>query len=238
MEAITTILGDVLRAEGFSVWIGAILTLMVYSYLLGDNPLSRLAKHLLVGTAVAYGAVIAYHQVLYPSLLRPLQKDPSANWYLVIALVLGLLLLTKSTPSFSFLGNVSIGFMLGVGAGLAMGGAMVGTLLPQVQATTLSLYPTDYGPGLTGTVGAFSALVIVVGTVATLLSFQFTRRHETAAAARTVNRFLDGARKLGRFFLLLAFGALLGNGILTALTLLIGRLQFLFGTWLSITGGR
>jgi len=236
MTAITATLGDVFRAEGFGIWIGAILTLMVYSYLLGDNPLFRLAQHILVGTAVAYGAMIAYHQVLQPDLLSPLQENPRANWYLGIALVLGLLLLAKVSPSFSYMGNVSVGFMLGVGTGLAIGGALVGTLLPQVQSSIVSLYPSDYGAGMKGLQGAFSALVIVVGTVCTLLAFQFTRGSQTAPAGRLINSTLGITRKVGRFFILLAFGALFGGGILTALTLLIGRIQFLLGDWLSVIG--
>lgn len=236
MNAITAVLGDILKAEGLGIWIAAIVTLMVYSYLLGDNPLFRLAQHLLVGIAVAYGAIIAYHQVLQPFLLNPLRDDPEAQWFLGIPLVLGLLLLTKASPSFSFLGNVSIGFLLGVGAGLAMGGALIGTLLPQVKSTFLSLYPGDYGEGTPGLLGAFSSLVIVVGTIATLLAFQFTRRRSEAGGARVINGLLGSWRKLGRLFLLVAFGAIFGNGILTALTLLIARLQFLLGDWLSLIG--
>jgi len=234
MGVITAVVGDLLKTQGLGVWIGALLTLMVFSYLLGDNPLFRLSQHLLVGIAVAYGAIVAYHQVLLPFLMTPLREDAAANLYLGIPLVLGLLLLTKVTPSFSFLGNVSVAFMLGVGAGLAMGGALVGTMVPQVKATFLSLYPTDYGEGAKGLVGAASSLVIVVGTVATLLSFQFTERDGTDRGARAINGFFRGMRKLGRLFLLIAFGAIFGNGILTTLTLLIARLQFLLGDWLSL----
>ena len=43
--------------EFIGLIVGFILTLLVFSYLLGDNPLYRIAIHLLVGTSAAYAAV-------------------------------------------------------------------------------------------------------------------------------------------------------------------------------------
>ena len=70
------------------IWVAAVLTIMVYSYLLGDNPLYGLAEHLLVGSAVAYAVIVAVHSVLIPRLIVPLR---SGNWLYVIPLVLGVL---------------------------------------------------------------------------------------------------------------------------------------------------
>ena len=40
------------------VALGLVLTLMIYSYLLGDNPLFRLATHVMAGIGTAYAAVV------------------------------------------------------------------------------------------------------------------------------------------------------------------------------------
>ena len=40
--------------------VAAILTFMVWSYLLGDNPAFRIAEHLFVGTAIGFAVLVAW----------------------------------------------------------------------------------------------------------------------------------------------------------------------------------
>ena len=68
-------------------------------------------------------------------LVVPLVSDPTGNGLLFIPLVLGLLLLLKLRTAWSPFGNLPIGFLFGVGSALAIGGALSGTLLPQIIAT-------------------------------------------------------------------------------------------------------
>ena len=78
------------------VWMAALLTIMVYSYLLGDNPLYRLAEHVFIGSSVAYAVVVVIHGVLGPLLFKPLTSDKTGERLLaVVPLVLGLLLWAK-----------------------------------------------------------------------------------------------------------------------------------------------
>ncbi|HEX7617878.1 MAG TPA: hypothetical protein VF480_04070, partial [Verrucomicrobiae bacterium] len=93
------------------VWVGAILTLLVFSYLLGDTPLFRIAQAIFVGIAVGYGGTAAIYLVLAPKLIEPLISDTAKNWPLFVPLVLGLLLFTKLRPAWAPLGNLSIGFL-------------------------------------------------------------------------------------------------------------------------------
>ena len=58
--------------ELISALIGLILTLMVFSYLIGDNPLFRIAVYLFIGVASGYAATIVWHNVLVPKLFQPL----------------------------------------------------------------------------------------------------------------------------------------------------------------------
>jgi hypothetical protein len=51
-------MGELLGSDFIWVWIAALLTMMVYSYLLGDNPLYRLAEHVFIGSSVAYAVVV------------------------------------------------------------------------------------------------------------------------------------------------------------------------------------
>ncbi|MFQ5886612.1 MAG: hypothetical protein ACE5II_05205, partial [Anaerolineae bacterium] len=78
--------------ELLGTWVAALLTLMVFSYLVSDNPLYRLAEHLFVGSALGYAIVVAIQDVLLPR-LSTLARDPVTYWHLFIPLLLGLLLL-------------------------------------------------------------------------------------------------------------------------------------------------
>ena len=218
--------------------VAMILTLFVFSYLLGDNFLYRLAENLFVGVAVGYAAVVAFHKIIVPKLFSPLIDALTAgDWgqalLPAIALVFGLLLLTKPLKRLSWLGSLSIALLLGVGAALAISGALLGTLLPQIDATAnLAGYTTRYGPGL----GLFSGLVLFVGTTGVLLHFHFG----TGGKGR-LSRFRDQLVRawggLGRWFILIAFGAILATTFMARLSLLTGRMQFLLDSVRRLMGG-
>lgn len=211
--------------ELWGTWLAAILTLMVFSFLLSDNPLFRLAEHLLVGTTLAYATVVAVHQVLLPRLITPLAGDPQGNWHLAVPLLLGILLLFKASRGLSWVGNTSLAFLFGVGAALAIGGGLGSSLLPQVQDTIVSLSPADLGPG--GGAQAIDNLVLVLGTLATLAYFSFTTRFREGVPQRITFG-------LGRGFIMVTLGALFANLAISRLSLFLERLQFLLGDWLGM----
>ncbi|MEN4099916.1 MAG: hypothetical protein ROW52_08335, partial [Anaerolineaceae bacterium] len=70
------------------IWtiVGFILTLMVFSYLFGDNPLFRLTTYLFIGVTAGFSAVMVIYHVLMPRLLFPLLEDPLGpqNWVVIV----------------------------------------------------------------------------------------------------------------------------------------------------------
>jgi hypothetical protein len=218
--------------------VAAILTLFVFSYLLGDNVLYRLAEHLFIGVSVGYTLVVAFHMVLASRLLIPFAEavgegDGTKLVMVSIPLVLGLLLLTRPIRPISWLGSISVAFLLGVGAALAIGGALVGTLLPQVEATAeVTSYSERYGPGI----GLFSGLFVLVGTIGVLLHFHFSRGQEgpLAGLREGLVRVWGG---LGRWVILITFGALLATTFMSRLSLLVGRIEFLIDSVRGLLGG-
>jgi hypothetical protein len=209
------------------VWAGAILTLLVFSYLLGDTPLFRIAQALFVGVAVGYGATVAIYLVLFPDLIDPLLTNTTSNWPLFIPLVLGLLLFTKLRTSWASLGNLSIAFLFGVGGALAIGGALGGTLLPQLGATVVSLAPAQ---GLDTLV---NNLLLVFGTIGAFLSFRFITSTERRPL-RTLDAIGRGWGYVGRWFVLIAFGAIFADTAISRVSILIGRVYYLLHNWLQV----
>jgi len=215
--------------ETIGPFIAAGLTLMVFSYIFGDNVLFKLATHIFVGVAVGYAMIVVWHQVFYPAL-------SSGNVVSVLpALILCVLLIFKIRPTqggvTNVLGSLALAFVLGVGVALAIGGALLGTLLPQISAmVNISLNPNHY-PDTENEVGLvlwLNNIIMVLGAIGTFFYFTFTVRSQG---------FLGGLREgfvrfwagMGRLMLIFTLGALFANAFSSRVALLISRLQFLTG---------
>src|SRR5512140_3643941 len=119
-----------------------LFTLMIFSYLIGDNPLFRIAIYIFVGVSAGYVAVVAFWQVLWPALLRPFfTGSMMQKGTLLVPFVLSGLLLMRGWPSLSRLGMPAMGVLVGAGAAAAVGGAVLGTILPQLNATASGFAP-------------------------------------------------------------------------------------------------
>ncbi len=207
------------------IWtiVGFVLTLLVLSYVIGDNPLFRLVSYLFVGIASGAVAVIAIYQVIWPKLILPILRG---DYLTLIPLLLSLLLIAKLFPRFSFLGNFSMAYLVGAGAAVAVGGAVMGTLISQTHAliTPFSLATAAASENLISQFveGGF----ILVGTLATLFYFQFSARVQ---ANQSIQRpqFVEVAGKLGQAFIAITFGALLAGVFGSAISALVERLAFL-----------
>lgn len=210
-------------------FIAAALTIMVFSYIFGDNLLFKLATHIFVGVAVGYAIIVIWYEVFVPA-IRP------GNIVTALpALILCFLLIFKIRPTqgrtASALGNIPLAFVLGIGVALAIGGAIFGTLLPQVSATmNISLNPNHY-PDTDSQVGLvvwLNNIIIILGTVGTFFYFTFAvRAHGLLGGLREgFVRFWAG---MGRLMIIFTLGALFANTVSSRVALLISRLQFLAG---------
>lgn len=200
-------------SELFGLFIGLLLTLFIYSYVVGDNPLYRLAVHILVGVSAAYAAVVTVQQVLLP-VMTQIRQNPTdqASLLWVIPLFFVLFLLLKRVPSLTWLGNSAVALLIGVGAATALVGALAGTLWPQITAVSTTDTPR------------FQSLIIAVLTILTLFTFQFTGKTENGQWKRPF--WQQSAAQIGRAILTITFGALFAALINTSLILLSSRLDF------------
>ena len=209
--------------ELISGLVGLLLTLMVFSYLIGDNPLFRIAVYLFIGVASGYAATVVWHYVLVPKLFQALG---SFNPLAIIPLILGLSLLTKLLPRISWIGSFAMAVLVGVGAAAAVGGALIGTLLPQAQA---AIDGFDFRSTEGGT-NAFLQLaeggVMFLGTVFTLASFHFSAGRAADGAPKR-NPIIEGIAWVGRIFIAITLGALFAGVYVSALTAMIERLSFI-----------
>ena len=195
--------------------IGAVLTLCVLTYLIGDNVFFRLAVYVLIGASAAYAAVVVIFDVLIPRIQQG-ATNPGMLVVTIIALILGAMLLFKVSPRLAWLGNLPVGYLVGVGAATVLGGAIIGTLGPQIVATGA---PATSPSG--GSADDLLNFIVVVGTIVTLLSFGYyrTQRNVALQAINVVGR---------RFFLMVALGATFALVFMASATLLFDRIYAIY----------
>lgn len=193
---------------------GAVLTLMIFSFLLGDNFLYRIAIHILIGAAAAYILLTAIENVLIPWFNLMILAQPVELPRLAVGLLpfmVGILLFFKASGRFVGLGNLGLMVVLGIGAGLALWGAISGTLFPLALETIRQFTPQNVVDGLVG----------LVGTVTVLVYFTYlgVRR-----AGGEVEQILPVRVTgwIGQAFVMITLGATYGLLILSALTVLTG----------------
>lgn len=205
---------------GFGVITAAGFSLALYSFLYKDNPLFKFAEHVFVGVAAAY----SFGQVGYPTLygelfatlLHPAPGAAQSGGWLLVPTVLGLLMLTRVSRRLGWLSRYPFAFVVGLGAGLAIPRSISSFLLAQIEPT---LRP------LTWSVEGLNLAIILVGVVSVLIYFFFSVEH-TGVVGRI--------SRVGIWFLMVSFGASFGYTIMARLSLLIGRVSFLFSDWLHL----
>lgn len=204
--------------------ISFILTLMILSYLIGDNPLFKMAVYIFVGVSAGYAAAVAWQHVLLPKLVEPLLSgSPQQRLLLLVPLLLGLLLLGKLSPRFARLGNPALAFLVGTGAAVAILGAIFGTIFPQTAAS-IDLFDTHSGGNLAGRL--MIAIVFLIGTTTTLIYFQFSSRATPTGPQRS--RLVSALSWVGKGFIAITLGVLFAGVFTAALTALIERISSLW----------
>jgi len=219
-----------MSGEVVGVWIGAILTLGIFSFLYKDNPFYKFSEALFVGVSAGYWFVVTFWQYFLPKLIDNLALAYTVlavegridyHWVYILGGGLGILMLLRLFPSVGWLSRWSLAFIVGTTAGLQFTRYLESNGIIQVKGTIL---PLIVGGDLNTTIGN---IVIVVGTFCGLIYFFFSKEHRGA---------FGGAARIGVWFLMITFGALFGYTVMSRMSLLIGRMDYLFSNWLHLIG--
>jgi hypothetical protein len=213
------------------IWLGAFLTLCVFSFLYRDNVFYQLAEHLMVGLSAGYYLNVLYWNVFKPNVIDQAGQDIAAGqWFAlfmtIFVALLGLLMLSRlPIPFLRPVGWVSrwpMALAIGISSGMAIPTTLEAYILRQVAGgVSVSVIP---GPGVPWHL-ALGAIVLVLGTITALIYFFFSLPHRGVVGA--------GA-KIGIWVLMIGFGASFGYTVMGRLSLLIGRVLFLLKDWLGL----
>ncbi len=205
--------------ETIGLWASFILTLMIFSYLLGDNLLYRLAVYVFAGLAAGYSAIVTWDGVIVPWLQDTLLQPNATLDQLALGvapLLVGLLLLARSwSPRGDGLSRLALAFLIGVGTAVALNGAVHGTLLPMLRSTGEGVVPGD-----------LNSILLAAGVVCTLAWFQYQARRRPEGPDRR-RPHVQLLAVVGQGIIVVTLGAIYAAAILTSLTIFSERLGFL-----------
>jgi hypothetical protein len=206
--------------------ISLIFTLMIFSYILGDNFLFRIATYIFVGVSSAYVAVLLLQSIIIPKLLMPfLSGNINTILFTIVPLLLSGMLIFKLFPKTNRLGTLPMAIIVGAGVGVMLTGSILGTLIPQTTSTF------NFASS-----GWFTGFILLIGTVTTLLYFQFTTKKQIQAIEQKQN-FMFYLNQVGGGFIAIALGSIFAGIILSAILALITRFTFIMQFFSSIMNG-
>jgi hypothetical protein len=218
--------------EWWQTIIAGISTLAIFSFLLKENPFYRFFEHVFIGVAAAIGISQQIRTFVLPDLIKPLlgwnrPSLPDGTWLvpydqrsllLIIPMIFGLLYYFILSRRHVWLAQLTIGFSLGVGGGLAFKG-FVNEVFPQIADSWRPLYV----PG--SWIESFNNCLFAAVLFSSLCYFFITFR-------RSPGGFVDRSSAAGRYFMMGCFGAFFGSTIMARMALLVERLQFLIEQWI------
>ncbi len=221
--------------------LGVVLTLMILLYLIiGDNALFRLVTYTFIGIASGYVAVLVIFQVLIPRISVLLTSSQLVLFSLgLIELLLGGLLVFKLWRGTSFLGTPGMAILVGVGAAVTIGGALFGTIFGQISGSSAAFNLAASQPGEDPWLRLGWGAFVLVGTISTLVYFQFSARTRPAAPVSAETRprraaVLELTAQIGQIFIGITLGAMFAGVFTAAVSALVERVGFLYNFVISL----
>jgi hypothetical protein len=161
----------------------------------------------------------------------------SYNFIYYLPVILGLLLLMRLSRQHGWIARWPLAFIVGTTAGLNFVRYLRSDFIEQVSATFVPLLVDWQGTGRfladfdLSASGQFVAIVanwvIFLGVVTGLIYFFFSKEHSGV---------FGRASRVGIWILMITFGASFGYTVMGRISLLVGRITFLFRDWLGIGG--
>lgn len=238
--------GSFSSAQGIGILTAAWLTICIFSFLYKDNPMYRLAEHVMVGLAMGYMTIyyalqileLRWYNRLFLGELNPGEalfgSAAAFRYAMVIPAFFGILMWCRVVPKIAWLSRWSMAVVIGLGSGIAIPWTIQGNITTQLLVATK--LPMNYVIALRE--GPLPELniadlpywqvgvpILIIGTVCGLIYFFFSVPHRG---------LIGKSASLGIWILMIGFGASFGLTVMARLSLFIGRILFLFKNWMQL----
>lgn len=219
------------------VWIAALFTLFVLSFLFKDNPFYKIAESVFVGVSAAYWMVLGFWRTLVPNLLAQVFPDTMRSWCMpglseyaatdlvyVVPLILSVMLLWRLSPKGGWISRWPMAFFIGTFCGLRLVSFLHADFLSQIRNSIIPLVVDSQGmSGMDAFWESVKNVILVIGVLACIVYFFFSFEHKGV---------VGGTARLGIWFLMVTFGAAFGYTVMGRIALLAIRIEFLLDDWL------
>ncbi|RYG32438.1 hypothetical protein EON81_20670 [bacterium] len=219
---------------------GVIATVGLYSVLYKENKFYRFFEHVFLGLASGWTLVSLWTETLKANWWDKMMGSTAeagapavmGNWAYVLLLPIGLTGYLVFSRKNNWMSRIPIGIILGLWSGQQIqvwwntyGPQIDGTLKPILPNTTSSFtVPLEPAPGAVYPSQAITNFLFVA-TVLCVLSYFLFSFDVKSKAVRT-------ASNMGRYLLMIGFGAIFGSTVMMRFTLLIDRMYFIWIEWL------
>jgi len=203
---------------GYLAWNGlaTLLTLAIFSFLLGDNPIYKFAERLWVGITTGYWTMLLYHQGFRDKVILPIFER--GQWYYLIPVALGILMWFRLSPKLGYLSRYALGFYVGIATGVYIPLTLRAFVFLQVEGTIRPIHATWAG---------LNFALVLIGIICSLTYFFFSKPHTGVFGVMS---------KTGIYTLMIGFGSGFGLTVMGRVALLVQRILFLREYLISLWG--
>ena len=238
---------------------GVLSTIGLYSVLYKETKFFRFFEHIFLGLAAGYAIVALWKETLYPQWWQKMvgQLDEHTGalaspsyWVYILLLPIGLMGYTVFSRKHNWMSRIPIGIIIGLWAGQQVQ-IWWQTYGPQLYASMQPIFPTTFDSfvkpvtaGLTPAqvaainsniypTQAINNLIFVVTVLAAFTYFLYS--------FEVKSKFILGFNKMGRWMLMIGFGAIFGSTVMARFALVIDRMFYIWIEWVQSVqhlGGR
>ena len=213
--------------ELVGIWVAALLTLGIFSFLYKDNPVYKICESIFIGVSAGYWAIAnffdALHKKFWIGVFPAEGTDP--DYFLWGGAILGVLMLLRLSSKIGWIARWPLALIVGATAGLYMMTYFVSNGMKLVESTMRDVVVYLPNTDIISWGETIGSILIVIGVVSGLVYFFFSKEHKG---------LFGQTAKVGIWFLMITFGAHFGYTVMSRMSLLIGRIDFLFRDWLHL----
>jgi len=177
-------------------------SLIVWSALYRDNPFFKVSQRLIVGLYLGY-TITSGLDVLYNRIYTPFFIEGNFTILLLLGTLLGILSLARLIKGVQWISRYPISVLAGIGAAVSVTGAMGAQIVGQLAMPSLT---------------SLDSILLVLGAFTSITYFLFSVKHTGV---------LRYTAYVGRIFLMVALGCMLGLEFMSNISMSIGTMPHL-----------
>ncbi len=238
---------------------GVLATIGLYSVLYKETKLFRFFEHVFLGLAAGYSLVAVWKDALYTMWWQKMvghavdathQSATAGYWIYAILVPIGFMAYQVFSQKHNWMSRIPIGLIIGLWAGQQVQ-IWWQTYGPQIYASMLPVWPTTFSslvkppvtpdllPAQIAAINkelyltqAVNNLIFVVTLLSAFTYFLYSFELK--------GKFMLGFNKLGRWMLMIGFGAIFGSTVMARFALVIDRMFYIWIEWFQSMhfGGR